>query len=168
MEKTAIITAAIHDSFEKGIRAAIGAAYQPINIQVEGETVRLDLWDSAGQEKYTSLIPVYLRDTSAVIFVYSQNAPGSLESIDDWVQRVMNNFSEDDRPPFFLMENRTDNEDPIYSPQQGEEKARQHSMEFRSVNTKSVDKIDELIASIANAIYHRSRGHEGYTTSRRK
>jgi len=36
----------------------------------KGHTVRVQLWDTAGQEKFKSLIPSYLKDATAAIFVF--------------------------------------------------------------------------------------------------
>ncbi len=38
-------------------------------MQVEGETLRLQLWDTAGQERFRSLIPSYVRDADACLIV---------------------------------------------------------------------------------------------------
>lgn len=40
------------------------------NINMHGETYRLQLWDTAGQERYRSLIPSYLKDAASAIFVF--------------------------------------------------------------------------------------------------
>lgn len=36
----------------------------------QGNTIRVQLWDTAGQEKFKSLIPSYLKDAAAAIFVF--------------------------------------------------------------------------------------------------
>lgn len=36
----------------------------------KGHTIRVQLWDTAGQEKFKSLIPSYLKDATAAIFVF--------------------------------------------------------------------------------------------------
>jgi Ras-related protein Rab-6A len=39
-------------------------------VPFKGQQYRLQLWDSAGQEKYMSLIPTYLRDADCVLFIF--------------------------------------------------------------------------------------------------
>lgn len=36
---------------------------------IDKKTFRLQLWDTAGQEKYKSLVPAYLRDANCAVFV---------------------------------------------------------------------------------------------------
>jgi GTPase SAR1 family protein len=40
------------------------------NINYHGKAVKLQIWDSAGQEKYRGLIPSYIRNASIVFLVY--------------------------------------------------------------------------------------------------
>ena len=37
---------------------------------IEDKTITLNLWDTAGQEKFKSLIPSYIKDSQAVVVVY--------------------------------------------------------------------------------------------------
>ncbi|XP_021728530.1 ras-related protein RABH1e-like isoform X2 [Chenopodium quinoa] len=37
---------------------------------LEDRTVRLQLWNTAGQERFRSLIPSYIRDSSVAVIVY--------------------------------------------------------------------------------------------------
>jgi len=40
------------------------------NVFFEGVVYRLQLWDTAGQEKFKSLVPNYIRDAHCAVFVY--------------------------------------------------------------------------------------------------
>ena len=40
------------------------------NVDFEGAVYRLQLWDTAGQEKFKSLVPNYMRDADCIVFVY--------------------------------------------------------------------------------------------------
>jgi len=39
-------------------------------IKFNGKVIKLQIWDSAGQEKYKSLIPSYIRGASIIFAVY--------------------------------------------------------------------------------------------------
>lgn len=49
------------------------------NVIHEGKVRRLQLWDTAGQEKFSSLIPSSVRDNDCAIIVYDASNPDTLE-----------------------------------------------------------------------------------------
>ena len=48
--------------------------------------ITLNLWDTAGQEKFKSLIPSYIKDSQTVVVVYDITNRESFESVDKWMQ----------------------------------------------------------------------------------
>ena len=53
---------------------------------IEDKTITLNLWDTAGQEKFKSLIPSYLKDSSAIVVVYDITNQESFEAVDKWIE----------------------------------------------------------------------------------
>lgn len=53
------------------------------------------IWDTAGQEKYRSLAPMYYRGSQAAILVYDITKPGSFTSLQEWVCELKNNAPKD-------------------------------------------------------------------------
>jgi len=47
-------------------------------MQIEGDTLRLQLWDTAGQERFRALIPSYVRDADACLIVIDVSLRSSL------------------------------------------------------------------------------------------
>jgi small GTP-binding protein len=45
----------------------------------------LDVWDTAGQEMYRSLVPLYLRDARAALLVYDITSRDSFHSLGHWL-----------------------------------------------------------------------------------
>lgn len=52
---------------------------------IEDRVITLNLWDTAGQEKFKSLIPSYIKDSQCVVVVYDITNRESFESIDKWM-----------------------------------------------------------------------------------
>jgi len=57
------------------IQPTVGIDFLSRNITVSNRTYRLQLWDTAGQEKYKSLVPAYLRDANAALLIYDPLRP---------------------------------------------------------------------------------------------
>jgi Ras-related protein Rab-6A len=53
---------------------------------IEDRTITLNLWDTAGQEKFKSLIPSYIKDSQAVVVVYDITNQESFESVEKWIE----------------------------------------------------------------------------------
>lgn len=64
----------------------IGIDFLCRNITVEKRTYRLQLWDTAGQEKYKSLVPAYLRDANCAVFVVDVTRAETLDHLAGWIQ----------------------------------------------------------------------------------
>jgi hypothetical protein len=68
--KTSIIKAFVYSAFDANYQATIGIDFLSKTMSLEDRTVRLQIWDSAGQERFRSLIPSYIRDSSVAVVVY--------------------------------------------------------------------------------------------------
>ena len=56
-------------------QSTVGIDFLSRNFTLNNITYRLQLWDTAGQEKYKSLVPAYLRDANAAVFIYDTTRP---------------------------------------------------------------------------------------------
>ena len=59
------------NSFEEKYNATIGFESFSFNIRINNEIIRLQIWDTCGQEIYRSLITNFYRNSSIAIIVYS-------------------------------------------------------------------------------------------------
>eukprot|EP00002_Diphylleia_rotans_P003309 TRINITY_DN1225_c0_g1_i7.p1 TRINITY_DN1225_c0_g1~~TRINITY_DN1225_c0_g1_i7.p1 ORF type:complete len:185 (+),score=29.85 TRINITY_DN1225_c0_g1_i7:68-622(+) len=64
----------------------IGAAYLKRTYSTAKGLFEFQVWDTAGQEKYRSLAPMYYRETSAVVIVFDLTNPTTFESAKQWVK----------------------------------------------------------------------------------
>ena len=68
--KTCIINRIVDNPFSDAYEMSIGVDFMSNNIRYHGQNIKLQIWDSAGQEKYKGLIPSYVRNSSIVFVVY--------------------------------------------------------------------------------------------------
>lgn len=87
----------------------IGAAYFTKEIEVDKEKYVLNIWDTAGQECYRYLVPMYYRNASIAILVYDITNKSSFESIQFWIDDIKKVITED--ISFVLCGNKNDLED---------------------------------------------------------
>ncbi|KAJ1724025.1 hypothetical protein LPJ53_001662 [Coemansia erecta] len=87
--KTSLVTRFVHHTFAERTPSTIGASFVTANIEVEGWECRLQLWDSAGQERFRAMTQMYYRGANAVILVYDVTNEDSFKDIDSWVQVLL-------------------------------------------------------------------------------
>ena len=88
--KTSIISVLMGQKFNNEYEASIGVDFFSKTIKYKGKIIKLQIWDSAGQEKFRSLIPNYIRGSSLVFIVYDISNRKSFESLQSWVDFVNN------------------------------------------------------------------------------
>lgn len=53
-----------------------------------GDQIRLQMWDTAGVERFRSLIPSYIKDSAVAVIVYDISQNNSFENVDKWCENV--------------------------------------------------------------------------------
>ena len=81
--KTCIISRYISGAFNQNSPSTNGASYASklINFEDLKKTISLDIWDTAGQEKYKSLTKFFYKDVAVAILVYDVTNKNSFESM---------------------------------------------------------------------------------------
>lgn len=94
--KTSLINRFVYDSFEPSYAVTIGIDFFSVRVENEvGRPIHLQIWNTAGQERYRSLVPSYLRDSDCVILVFDVSNRGSFESLHNWLYDIARDRGED-------------------------------------------------------------------------
>ena len=75
----------MYDKFDTSYQATIGIDFLSKTMYLEYRTVRLQLWDTAWQERFRSLIPSYIRDSSVAVVVYDVSSRSSFANTSKWI-----------------------------------------------------------------------------------
>ena len=89
--KTCIISRFISGGFDFNVTSTNGASYASKNVQYDklGKSLLLDVWDTAGQEKYRSLTKFFYKDAKVAILVYDITKQSSFDSLTNyWYKEV--------------------------------------------------------------------------------
>lgn len=147
--KTSLLKRRIDNSFEdEDTNPTIGASCLQITENVSGQNVDLVLWDTAGQEKYKALSPLYIKNSFAIVFVYAINDENSFKSIKKWYDIAMDSLDSID-PYFILVANKNDLEDKKVTDEEGRNKAEEFKMDFLSVSARTGDAVNSIFENIA-------------------
>jgi small GTP-binding protein len=103
--KSSLVNAFRNLPFSAQIRPTLGAGSWPIQRKIDNALVAIDLWDTAGQDAFASLVPYYTRGANAVLLTFSLEDPISFQAIRQWSEIVGQTGS---IPYTFLIGNKSD------------------------------------------------------------
>ena len=155
--KSCILNRFINETFEENYEATIGLDFQSKNITIHDQDVRLIIYDTAGQEKFRSLIPMYIREAQIILFIYDISDEESFNSIPKWIKEVKEVLKEE--VVFALIGNKIDLESQRkVSFEDGKKFAEQNNFVFQEVSAKTGKNFENLFdVQIFEAVYNKFR-----------
>ena len=127
--KSCLTNRATTNLFEETYSATVGFEFLSFNVKINGKVVKLQIWDTCGQELYRSLITNFYRNSSLAIIVYAINSKDSFDNIEIWLRELRTHSNPDAK--VFLIGNKIDleNERKI-TKEQGENYAKTNKLDL--------------------------------------
>lgn len=122
--KTCLLNKYIKDQFTMQYKSTIGADFLTKKIVKGPDTLQLQLWDTAGTEKFHSMGSGFYRNSECCILVYDVTDKKSFEAIDTWKSEFLSQLNppDPDKFPFILIANKSDlTEDRKITMEEGQE-----------------------------------------------
>ncbi len=107
--KTSIVAQYVSGSTPDSIKPTVGAAFFTKEMSFNGKPMELLIWDTAGQEVYRGLAPMYYRSAKIAIIVFDVTNIKSFESVSYWSKELQENV--DSGLTIVVCGNKTDLED---------------------------------------------------------
>ena len=123
--KSCLTNKATKNLFEETYNATVGFEFFTFNLKLNNKIIKLQVWDTCGQELYRSLITNFYRNSSLAIMVYAINNKESFENIDMWLKELRTHSNPDTK--VFLIGNKIDLENErVINREQAEEYSNQN------------------------------------------
>lgn len=102
--KTSLLKKYIDNSFTSDSQTTIGCSFNSKLIHIGKRDIKLDIWDTAGQEKYRSMLPMYYKNARIIFICFDLSTPGDnlMENINYWLSELNKNCNIDDREILFV------------------------------------------------------------------
>ena len=82
--KSAIIKRYIDNSYDSCIASTIGSNFLEKIIKVKDQDVRVEVWDTAGQEEYRSVTKIFVKNAKIIILVYDVTNKETFNGLNYW------------------------------------------------------------------------------------
>ena len=107
--KTSIVSQFTTHKFDPHRETSLSAQFvsKTVDFPDLGQSIKFDIWDTVGQEKYRSIAKIFYKDAKVIIFVYDITTPFSFEGITNyWYDETKNNW--DGTPILAVVANKID------------------------------------------------------------
>ena len=92
--KSSILKRYIENKFDPNYKCTIGVDFLMKSLTIQDKIVKLQLWDTAGQEKYRSMVSSYFRGANVALIIFDITSHASFEEVPLWIQFFYNNGPE--------------------------------------------------------------------------
>ncbi|KAJ8916899.1 hypothetical protein NQ315_013368 [Exocentrus adspersus] len=86
--KTSLVLRYVEDKFNENHISTVQASFLNKKINFDGDHVNLAIWDTAGQEKFHALGPIYYRSSNGAVLVYDITDEDSFNKVKNWVKEL--------------------------------------------------------------------------------
>mmetsp|Transcript_8989 Transcript_8989/g.14680 ORF Transcript_8989/g.14680 Transcript_8989/m.14680 type:complete len:202 (-) Transcript_8989:446-1051(-) len=154
--KSSVVIRFVKNEFDQYKFPTIGATFLTQSVSVNDYLVKFEIWDTAGQEKYRSLAPLYYRGASAALVVYDITNRESFENARKWIEEVQT--QEGNHVVIGLAGNKVDlAANRKVSTDEGAEFAKEKNFIFFETSAKNSTNIKEIFKAIAQEVPSRAQ-----------
>jgi small GTP-binding protein len=151
--KSCLSIKASRNYFEDFYSPTVGFEFLTFNVKVEDQNIKLQIWDTCGQEVYRSLISSFYRSASLAIIVYSIDNEESFINIEKWLNDVKSQSNPDVK--IFIIGNKADLEDKReVTKEAGEKFFHDHKLSFfTETSAKTGFNVQNVFIEVAKELY---------------
>eukprot|EP00826_Nyctotherus_ovalis_P064239 TRINITY_DN9418_c0_g5_i1.p1 TRINITY_DN9418_c0_g5~~TRINITY_DN9418_c0_g5_i1.p1 ORF type:complete len:215 (-),score=53.97 TRINITY_DN9418_c0_g5_i1:126-770(-) len=89
--KSCILHRLVSNEFKDDYEVTIGAEFSSVIVRMKGKVIKLQVWDTAGQENFRSMIRVFYKGSHAAFLVFDITRGETFEHLEDWVNDIRDN-----------------------------------------------------------------------------
>ncbi len=151
--KSCLTTQAVRNNFEEFYQATVGFEFLTFNLRINNNVVKLQIWDTCGQEVYKSLISNFYRNSSLALIIYAINNKDSFQHAENWLNDLKNQSNPNVR--VFLVGNKSDLEDQrVITKEEGERFKEEKKLDrFIETSAKTGENARSALLEAAKLLY---------------
>ena len=145
--KTALLRQYCEQKFSDDVSSTIGVDYRTRKVVINDKTITLQLWDTAGQEKFRNITTSYYRGSQGILIVYDVSNFETLQQVTYWIGELK---KENVDGVVFLVGNKSDTVESI--PKEQEDIIHTINLPFSTTSAKTGEGVEELFFTLVKAI----------------
>ena len=157
--KSNILGRYVNNEFKEDTKSTVGVEFGSKKLKIENSLIKLQIWDTAGEERYRAITSAYYKGSKGCFIVYDITNPQSFEDIQKWYEEIIR--SGDKGVSVILVGNKCDleNERKI-TKEMGKNKAKEMNCPFYETSALNNTMIEEVFKIIAEDIYNKIKNEK--------
>uniref|UniRef100_A0A8C5MA87 RAB2A, member RAS oncogene family n=1 Tax=Leptobrachium leishanense TaxID=445787 RepID=A0A8C5MA87_9ANUR len=132
----------------------IGVEFGARMITIDGKQIKLQIWDTAGQESFRSITRSYYRGAAGALLVYDITRRDTFNHLTTWLEDARQHSNSN--MVIMLIANKSDLESRReVKKEEGEAFAREHGLVFMETSAKTASNVEEAFINTAKEIYEK-------------
>ena len=144
--KTSVIQKYVNNQFTDTMISTTGVDFNNKDLVINGQKVKIQIWDTAGQEKYRALATQYYRRAHGIVLFYDVTNKTSFQHLQTWLDSIESNTTS--KIPVILLANKCDLT-PIVPREQAEDFANSKKLQIFFTSAKTGENLEEAFNTIA-------------------
>ena len=156
--KSCILHRIVTNEFKEDYDVTIGAEFSSIIAKLQGKTIKLQVWDTAGQENFRSMIRVFYKGSHAAFLVYDITKRDTFDKLETWVSDIKENALPDVKIILLGNKKDEDNKREVAIKDAKEFCDKFQLAGFHETSAKTGEEITNVFSEIAKILYVNTEG----------
>ncbi|CAG9331981.1 unnamed protein product [Blepharisma stoltei] len=151
--KSNILLRFTRNEFNKESKSTIGVEFSQKNLKIGEKTIRIQIWDTAGQDRFRAITSTYYRGAIGALLVYDICNHNSFDHIDRWLKELRDHV-DPESVIVMLVGNKCDLEEKrAVRPEDALSFSQRNSMAFMETSALESTNIEQAFEKLVSLIY---------------
>ena len=151
--KSSLLQRYIQKVFNESYASTIGVDFFMKSINIGEKSIKLQLWDTAGTEKFRSITTGYYRGADAAFVVFDLSAKSSYNAVGEWIENYYKYKNPDSEKNVVLIGNKVDLVDKReVTKEEAEEYVKANNIFYFETSAKEGNNVEECFNFIAEKL----------------
>ncbi len=152
--KTSLLNRYVTKCFNDKYICTIGVDFMTKAVQIDDQTMKLQIWDTAGMEKYKQITTSYYRGAQAAIVCFDLTNKSSFLSLQKWVDDYSKFYNPIFHKNIFIVGNKSDLlEERDVSREEIESWIRTNNYNYFETSARTGENVENLFLELASGLY---------------
>ena len=145
-------------SFNPNHYVTIGLDFKITMINIEGKKIKLQIWDTPGNDRFRTIVNTFYKGAHGIILMYDVTDKRSFNELNLFINNIKNYCNNNIK--VVLVGNKCDSSDRVITEEEGKKFAEKYNIKFFETSAKTGQNINEVFQYILNEVFITNKGKE--------